>query len=86
MGAYRKAVALSFANFAAFASRPLRLPPIELHVISLCTLHVDPNAKNAKVIAKLSKTLPRDSFPCVLCGPRSATFAFTAGPESLVPL
>ncbi|RIJ95268.1 MAG: hypothetical protein DCC44_02770 [Acidobacteria bacterium] len=54
---------ISLCELCGLSIAALRLLPIELHVISLCTLHVDPNAKNAKVIAKISKTLPRNPSP-----------------------
>ncbi|MCE7961040.1 MAG: hypothetical protein DYH05_00920 [Acidobacteria bacterium ACB1] len=45
-------------RFATFA-----FPAYRIHAISHSTLHVDSNAKDAKTFAKVSKTLPRDSFP-----------------------
>ena len=66
-------------HFATFA-----FPAYRIAAISLFTLHVGFNAKNPKILAKVSKTLPRDPSLCVLCGPHFAAFAFSADPERIV--
>jgi len=57
----------------------LRFQPIKAASSLPYTFRIGFNAKNAKIFAKFTKTLPRILPLCVLCGLRLASFAFSAG-------